>query len=273
LNPARRLFEVAGAFLQLGFRQAISYPLRFAAGQVAQIVPVFIFYFVAKHFGDRPALGHGGDYYTFVVVGLIGFRLLDAGIRGLAHDIDTAINRGWLEMFLVEPVRWRFLPVGMSQWPAAQAVVGALAIAAVSLLLGAQYRLEGLPMAVLILALGLVAGLAIATMAASLAVLAKSGEPVLFLYSLVAQVFSGVYFSLEVIPGQLRVLSFLTPHTYVIQALRKVLMPSGAELSGMSAGEGLLGLTLFTVLAYPLSLWIYGRALEYGRKLGVLSGY
>jgi hypothetical protein len=34
-----------------------------------------------------------------------------------------------------------------------------------------------------------------------------------------------------------------------------------------------LALVAINVVGHPLSLWLYGRMLEQGRKLGVLSGY
>jgi hypothetical protein len=55
--------------------------------------------------------------------------------------------------------------------------------------------------------------------------------------------------------------------------MRKALLPDGADLPGPSAFSTVMTLLIFSVLAYPLAIWIWGRALEYGRKLGVLSGY
>lgn len=267
-----QLNQVSGAFLKLGFRQSISYPLRMATAQIGPFVPVFIFYFVAR-LVDRPAANFGGDYFAFVVLGLVGLRILDGGLKGLSMQMDAAIDRGWLEMFLVEPVRWRFLPIGMSQWPSVQALAGVLVMILISIALGASYEPRGTLLALLVVVMGLVAGLAVATLATSMAVLAKSGDPVLFVYSLVAQIFSGVYFNLEVLPEPLRLLSWVIPHTYVIQALRKLLLPEAAAMPGLSASTSIVALVGFTVIMYPLSLWIYGRALAAGRKLGVLSGY
>ncbi len=271
-KTVRNLWQVVMAFVRLSFRQALSYPLRFGLGQASQFIPIVIFYFVARVF-DRPDSAHGGDYFTFVVIGLIGTRLLDAGLRGLSQEFDQAINRGWLEMFLVEPVRWRFMPFAMSMWPISSASIGAMAMFGISVALGAQYAASGLGAALLVGVLGLLAGLSIATLAASVAVLSKSGDPVLYLYTLAAQIFSGVYFNVELLPGPLKALSYVIPHTYVIQGLRVAVMPGGAELPGFSVPEVVVALVIFCAVMYPTSLWIYGRALEFGRKLGVLSGY
>ena len=34
-----------------------------------------------------------------------------------------------------------------------------------------------------------------------------------------------------------------------------------------------LPLVVFIAVVFPLSLWLFGRTLEYGRKTGLLGGY
>lgn len=267
-----RLWAAVTAFMQLGWKQAISYPLAFVMNQVSTLLPVMIFFFVSR-LVDNPGRAFGSDYFSSVMIGLIGVKLLDTGLRGFGMQVDIAINRGWLEMFLVEPVRWRFLPIAISQWPIAQGLFSVAMMTGLTLLLGAEFTPAGIPAALLIGLLGTVAGLAIGTLSASVKVLAKSGDPVLYLYTLSAQLFSGVYFSIDSLPAFLRPLSLLLPHTYVIQGLRRVLLPDGAELPGLSSQSITWTLAVFAVVGYPVAIWTWGRALEYGRKLGVLSGY
>jgi hypothetical protein len=50
-------------------------------------------------------------------------------------------------------------------------------------------------------------------------------------------------------------------------------MPDGQVLPGPTAGQAILALTIFSVVMYPIALWLFGRTLEYGRKIGALSGY
>ena len=267
-----RLWAAITAFMQLGWKQAISYPLAFIMNQLSTLLPVVIFFFVSR-LVDNPGRGFGADYFSSVMIGLIGLKLLDTGLRGFGMQVDIAINRGWLEMFLVEPVRWRFLPIAISQWPIAQGLFSVATMLGLTLLLGADFTTDGIPAALLVGMLGMLAGLAIGTFSAAVKVLAKSGDPVLYLYTLSAQLFSGVYFSVDSLPGFLRPLSFLLPHTYVIQGLRRVMLPDGGELPGLNSRSVIWTLLIFSVVGYPLAIWTWGRALEYGRKLGVLSGY
>lgn len=266
LRSVRRSFQVAGAFFRLGLQQELSYPLGFITGQFSALMPVIIFFFVAR-LVDRP------DYFGFVVVGLIAAKFMDAGVRGFSTEIDVAINRGWLEMFLVAPLHWKLLPVSMVQWRAVQGIVNAGLMTAIALVLGLEFRTDQLGVALGIVALGLVAGLAIGTLSASLKVLAKQGDPLLFIYGLFVQVFSGVYFPVDSLPEAIRWVSWLIPHTYAIAALRHALLPSTGVRPGLEPELAFLALLVFCLVIFPFAMWLYGRALEYGRKLGVLSGY
>ena len=50
-------------------------------------------------------------------------------------------------------------------------------------------------------------------------------------------------------------------------------MPAGHTRPGPSATSVIVGLLIFNIVVFPLSLWLFGRTLEYGRKTGLLGGY
>ncbi len=104
-------------------------------------------------------------------------------------------------------------------------------------------------------------------------ILSKRADPIISLYLLAMTVLSGVVFPVNLLPVWLRWLSYCLPLTYVLSAVRKLLMIDSGTLSGPGAGEAILLLLGFLAIVYPLGLWLYGRSLEYARKLGVLAGY
>lgn len=271
-SKARRAFQIAGAFLRMGYLTTISYPLAFAMTEFAAVVPAITFFFVALLVPRETPLV-GGDYYSFVIIGLVSVRMLSAGLQGFSRELQSAINQGQLEMLLVEPVRWRLLPFAMAQWEIVMSTVSALILFLTSVVLGAQYQTSAIPMALVLLVLGVVASLGVGVLDASIKVLAKKADPILTLYTLAASLLSGALFPIYLLPDPIRIFSWVIPHTYVIQGLRRLLMVEGAELPGPSAPQAILGLVVFCLVVYPLGLWVFGRALEYGRRLGVLSGY
>lgn len=272
LQGVRRTLRVMGAFSAMGFRTATAYPANFALSQIQPLFQVLVFFFVAK-LVSRSGPSVGGDYFTFVVIGWAGIQMLQAGLNSFSAEVNSAVQQGRFEMLLVEPTRWRLLPFGLVQWPVIQRSAAVLILLLVSTTLGADYRLAALPTAIAVLALGVLASLAIGILSGSVVVLAKRGDPVLTLYGIAASLLSGALFPVELLPTWLRALSWLLPQTYVIAALRRVLMPQGDLLPGASLGEAVLGLGAFILIGLPIAVWIFGRAMESGRRLGVLSGY
>lgn len=272
LAKIRRAGQVTGAFWRIDFIKATNYPLALVMKGLSAFIPIFTFVFVARLVADNGA-DVAFDYYTFVVIGVVTMNILAATLNSFGNDMLELVTQGQLEMFLVEPVRWNLLPFAMTPWAAFQASATSVVMVLLSVPLGASYRLEAVPLALLIVVLGLASTLAIGILGASIKILSKRADPVLALYTIAASILSGVFFPVEFLPGWLRALAWVIPHTYVIQALRRVLMPRGEVLPGPTAWEAVLALAIFSVIFYPIALWVFGRILNYGRKIGALSGY
>ena len=272
ISRVRRGAQVGGAFFRIDWIDATNYPLALLMRMLNAFVPIVTYLFVAQLVDDSGA-DVAFDYYTFVVIGLVTMSALAASLSSFGNSMLRLVTQGQLEMFLVEPVRWRALPFAMMTWPGLMAVVIAVATLAASVPLGASYRVSAIPAAFLILLLGLVATLAIGILGASVKVLSKRSDPVLALYTIAASILSGAFYPIELLPGWLQSVSWTIPHTYVMQALRRLLMPQGEVLPGPDTGVAIAALIGFCFVAYPVALWAFGRALEYGRKIGALSGY
>lgn len=269
---SRRAYQVAKAFIHVDMIDAANYPLAIVMKALTALVPVVTYKFVADLMSDNgPDVAF--DYYTFVVIGLATMTLLAATLNSFGNALLRLVNQGQLEMYLVEPVPWRVLPFVMLPWPGLTAVGTAAVMVALSVPLGANYDVSAIPMAIGIVFLGLASTLAVGILGASVRVLSKRADPVFTIYTILASILSGAFFPVELLPSWIRAFSFVIPHTYVIQALRRVLMPEGAVLNGPSAGQAMLALLVFAVVLYPIALWLFGRTLEYGRKIGALSGY
>jgi ABC-2 type transport system permease protein len=266
-----RAMSASNGFLRMGFVGAMNHPLGFVFGQSSNLVQLVIFFFVAKLVVSGPQVG--GDYFTFVVLGEVGLIVMSAGLIGFSTELDKALSQGHFEMLLAEPIPWRMLPFGMMQWPASLRLINLVFIFGLSMLLGAQFVFAGWPVALLLIVLGVAGGLAISLLAASVKVLAKKGDPVLIIYQLAAQVLAGQYFNIELLPAPLRFLSYTIPATYVNIGLRRTMMPAGDALPGATIEEAVIALVVFNVVMYPIAIWVFGRSMEYGRKMGLLSGY
>ena len=272
LDGARRGLGVLGAFIRVGYLMSMSYPLSFVSDQLATLAPIVTYHFVARLIAV-PSTNVAGDYYTFVIIGFLTSRLLAGGLRGVGDELEDAVREGRFEALLIQPVPWRALPLGLIQWPVIWRWVNAMTVALVSLALSAHYRWSGLPVALIVILLGSTATMTIGNLAAGVKLLAKRTDPILTFYGIAVLIFAGVAYPVQLLPHYVRIFSYAIPETYVISALRHLLMPDGHTLPGPSTTSVILGLVIFNVVVFPLSLWLFGRTLEYGRKTGLLGGY
>ena len=263
--------QIARAFFDMGFSTAVNYPLDFVMSAVRPLIPVITFYFVAQLVTDVASVG--GDYYSFVIIGFLVAEALHGALGGFSSEVQSAVQQGRFEMLLVEPVPWRVLPFGLASWPVISRIIFTGLAAIVAVVLGADFRLSRLGLALMLFVLALGASLAIGVLSGAVGVLSKRSDPVLTLYTLVAGILSGVAFPIELLPGPVRALSWAIPHTYVISGMRKLLLPNGGGVPGPTVVEAFIGLAIFNVVVFPFVMWIFGRIMEAGRKAGVLSGY
>lgn len=268
--PRARLTSVSVAFLRMDFIEEISYPLSTLLSQLGTVAPVFIYFFVAELVPSSPEIG--SDYFTFAVIGLCVSTILQAALGGFGSGLQRAQNRGTFETLLVEPLPWIFLPFAMNLWRVILGFLGGTLVFLLGFAMGAEYLLPGIPAFVLLLVLGVLASMGVGIVSASLMVLAKRSQPVLTLYGLAASLLAGAVFSVDQLPEFLQALSWAIPHTYVINSAREVLMADPGSFS-ISFGSAVLALLVFNLVMYTLGLWLFSRALQYARKMGMLSGY
>jgi ABC-2 type transport system permease protein len=271
LKTFRRGGQVASAFIWMGYKEMLAYPLGFFITQISAVVSTLVYYFIAQLVLSGPNVG--GDYYSFVVIGIVALQVMSVGLSAFTVGLDYIIQQGRFESFLVEPINWRILPFGLAAWPILVNLMTAFAMFVVAVLLGAEFRWDAIPLALVILVLGAAANHAVGVLAASVKVLAKRGDPVVGLYTLATTLLSGAIFPIALLPEVLRWISYCLPPTYVLSALRKILLPGSASLPGPSAGQAILLLLAFMAVLYPLAMFLYARALEYGRRMGLLAGY
>lgn len=264
------IVAVVSAFLRMSLAEELRFPVPFVLKQLGFVVPLAVYFFVARLIGNSSQVGN--DYFTFVVIGVIVNRMLQSTLGGFGADLQRAQSRGSLEAWLVEPIPWLALPFAMSLWSIVEGVVAGVVIFAVSLLLGAMYDFGGILEMIALLALGLVASSAMGILIAGQTLVAKRASPILQIYTLAATILAGVLFPITLLPDWLRALSWIIPHTYVINAARMALMPEPVA-GAIDVPIALSALAVFCIAVLPLGLFSLSRWLQLGRRLGVLGGY
>ncbi len=270
-NKLARASEIAGAFTWMGATESFAYPIGLVMTLVAVLLAPVGLYFVSQLVPPQPSVG--GDYFTFASIGIVATTAMQGGLSAFGGQLDVTVSTGRLENLLVEPIRWRLLPFGLAGWTVALSVVTVLVQAILIVVLGAEFNTSGIPLAILLLLAGMASGHAVGILAGSIKVLSKRSDPILSLYNLAIGLLAGTAFPVSLLPAPVRVLSYCLPQTYVLSAVRRVLMVNGSSLTGPSAATATALLAVFLIIVYPLGLWLFGRSLEYARKIGTLAGY
>lgn len=264
-----RPWDVVVAFVRIGWLEAVSYPVAFLQQRLTLFGALAVFAVLSSLISEDT-----GAYLGFVVVGLACAEVLDAGTAGLSQRLSVEINTGRLETYLTEPVSPSFLPFGIVLFELMARVLTAVIVVGISIPLGARY-VFGLDMigALALTLLGAAAVLGVAIAGSSIRLLTKRSDPILVVYSLAARFLGGVFFPVEQLPDIIQPLSWLVPHTYVTSAVRGLVMADPALEDPTAPSLATVVLLAMVVVTLPLGIWLFRRAVETGRRLGILSGY
>jgi ABC-2 type transport system permease protein len=258
------VFDTFAAYLHLDIVEDLMFPISVALRYIAVLVPVFLYLFQANFLNAQ-------QHYTSTLIGVSVAAALQDALTAFTSRLQGAQERGTLETYLVEPVPWRLIPLAMNVWRSVMGMVTAGVMLATGCLLGgARIDVTALPAFVLVLMLGVAACNAIGLLAASYLVLFKRGEPIIALYGLAASFLGGALFSIDVLPGWLRWMSYLVPHAYVISAERELLDPRSTG-GGIPLEAALVSLVVFCMVGFTVGLSLFDRVLHYARKIGILS--
>ncbi|MFQ5401033.1 MAG: ABC transporter permease [Anaerolineae bacterium] len=266
--------RVLRAFLVRDFFTETSYRFAFLAGIGGILIRAFIFYFLSLLFGESAApllQDYGGDYFSFVIIGIALGGYFGVGLNGFARALRQAQTTGTLEAMMMTPTPVSLIIVGSAAWSYTYTTFRVL----VYLLLGVAFL--GLDLsgantaaALVILALAIISFASIGVLAASVIMIIKRGDPVTALFGNLANLIGGVFYPVALLPGWLQAIARLFPITYALRAMRMAL------LNGVSwdvLASDLLALALFCAVLFPLSLVVFRFAAERARKDGSLAHY
>jgi ABC-2 type transport system permease protein len=96
----------------------------------------------------------------------------------------------------------------------------------------------------------------------------ERGAQMTFVLQSVLLLVSGVYYSVDILPGWMQLLSKLSPATYVLDGVRAGLL-DGTPISALLAD--VWPLALMGIVLIPLGLWAFGRAERYAKRTGKLK--
>ncbi len=261
------------ALVRASWLSAASYrmSLLFSLGGLAvAFVPV---YFVAGALQPVVAdsiADEGGQYFGFLVVGLIAVGYVSTAVSSLPGRLQGAIGNGTLEALLTTRLTLPGLVLGFTGYELLWTTARSAVLFGAAWVLGMPVFWPGALLALLPLALMIAAHLGLGMIAAALVLSWRTSGPFVAIVMAASSLLGGVYYSTRVIPSWLNDLSQAVPLTFGLRAMRRLLLEA-ANLGVV--WWDLTVSTLFAVGLVALGAAALRFSLNHGRRAGTLGQY
>lgn len=289
------MIKVNRYYLNLYIRTIIEYSLRFLRFKYMwiqwvlpfEVLNVFLtllaWIYYAQTFGAMSPLlePYGGDFFSYLLLGMLFNTFFLYSIRAPSLRflglIRSQIGMGGMYLSEIDHIR-------LSGRPISAALIGsmidgfiiegltAFAYLTAGFLLGFKLSATAnYPLAALAIMLGVLANLGIGFISASMAVLIgtwRGEDPIVWFFTAMGSVFSGVYFPIEAIPEGLRTIGYLLPQTYALIIARTAVLGQVTQPTLTS----LYGLAFCAIALLMAGAWLFAYGLQLIRKKG-LAGF
>jgi len=261
------------AFLRRDYVLASTSRLAFAWHIVAVgfAVPTMYYLGVLLRPTASPHLAlYGGDYFSFVIVGVAVTTLCAATMGACAAAVRREQLQGTLDVVLASPATPGTLALGASLWPAAMAAVEfALYLAVGAVIFHLQIHRANILSAGVVLALTLGVFAALGTLTAAFVLATRRPDALTGAVTSASVLLAGVFYPTTVLPPAVQSASALVPLTYALHGLRLALL-RGDDLGALSGDAA--ALAGFLVVLWPAAILAGRLALVHLRRTGPALG-
>jgi ABC-2 type transport system permease protein len=188
----------------------------------------------------------------FLLIGTLVWAYLSAVLDDMSLVITWERWEGTIEHTLMAPVPRSVHLIGMSVFGVLHAITRTLLILAAAVIGLGSISLVGLGILTGILPL----------------LYPERGEQMSFMMQALVLLVSGVYYSVDVLPGWLKACSHLSPATYMLRGIRSAVMDGRGPTHQIGT---LAVLLLFGVIMVPASLVAFHVAEQWAKKTGRLK--
>jgi ABC-2 type transport system permease protein len=205
-----------------------------------------------------------------LMIGATFWNYLSIVFGFIAETVAWERWEGTLEYTFMAPIRRYTQLLGSTLFAVVYGLVHtAVIIVVLSLYFGLDLSRADLVSAGTIMLIGSASFVGIGMMAAVLPLMyVERGAQMTFMLQSILLLFSGVYYSIEVLPDWMQVLAIFSPATYVLDGIRAALI-DGVPLTSLL--HDVWPLLVMAVVFIPLGVWIFTRAERYAKRTGRLK--
>jgi ABC-2 type transport system permease protein len=196
--------------------------------------------------------------------------LVTATVTTLPNAVAGGISSGFFEMLLMSPAPRLSILVGLSAYSILWTLMRSVLTLGAGWMLGARLAWDGVPAALLILAVICVTHWAIGLVGTAMILAFRTMGALPQAVLVVSALFGGTYYPTTKIPSWLQALASVTPLAYGLRSLRRVLL-DGAPFTAVLQDFGTLVLMCAALLA--AGIVAFRASLSYARRQGSLNLY
>lgn len=265
--------SILGAYFRRDLVTLSSYRLTFVLQLALSVLNITIFYFLGMlvdhhKFSGGPGLDQG--YFSFAVIGIVVLGMLQAQVAAVAVSIRNEQTTGTFEALLTAPISPSLMAGATGAFEAIKAAGVAIAqLLLAGLFFGLHLRIN--PVSAVGGLAGFLAGgsvfLAIGVAVAATVIVFKRTAALVGVIGLGLALIGGALYPVNTLPAWLQAPALANPLKLVLDAIRAGLLDGGVSVVNLCI---LLG---EAVILIPLSLWLFGEAVEHGRRTGTITHY
>jgi ABC-2 type transport system permease protein len=233
-----------------------------------------MFFFLSRLIGKGvhdQLIPYGGDYFSFVLIGIAFTDYLSVSLSSFAGEIRNAQMMGTLEALLVTPTSVPTILVSSTLYNFTFTSVRVFLYLFIGIIVfGLNLNLTSLPAFFAVMVLTILAFSGIGLLSAAFIIVFKQGSPISWVMGTASGLLGGVFYPVTVLPSWLKPCAYLLPITHALEAMRQVLL-NGATFSAIY--KEMFALSLFVFLLLPIGLLAFGYGLRIARKEGSLIHY
>jgi len=261
------------AFIKRDFRIEASYPVNFVMSAVTSFLPIVLFYFISKMVNPKDASlqKYGGDYFTFVIVGLAFVQYYRTALSSYTTIVRRDQMTGCLESMLCSQTSPQAVIMMSALYSMFFATIQLVVVFSGGyFFFGFDMSHMNLVATALIFVLSLFLFLSFGLISTAGIVVFKKGDPLGFLLMNTNIIVGGAFFPVEVMPTWLQKFANIVPAKYSLDALRLTII-RGYDLALVSDQAMILG--LMVLIIFPLSIKMLLVAVKKAKKDGTLVQY
>ncbi|MBN1270035.1 MAG: ABC transporter permease [Kiritimatiellae bacterium] len=268
------ILQKAGAFIRKDFLEQTSYRFHFFLMLWGVFFSVVMFHFLSALIPGQTSAAlqrYGGDYFSFVLIGLAFSQYFDHALNGMKRKIQEAQMAGTLEALLTTRTgSGTILALSTGYQYLFTSFMAAVYLLAGWLVFDVPLGGANWGAAAVVFVLTITSFLSFGILSAAVILLFKRGDPVAWALQTFSFLVAGVYYPIEVLPDWVQSLARFLPLTHALRGLRESLL-AGKGLGDL--GGEIAALVIFTVVLLPLGLGVFRAALDRARREGTLSHF